>query len=88
MKQWKACILLSCLPKQKANQADNPTWKEAMNGLEAKAHWEACKKEIDTLKAKDAWNVVTCEHWMNIVPGTWAFECKQCPDGSMCKHKA
>ena len=39
--------------KAKANQADNPTWKEAMNGSEAKAHWEACRKEIDALKAKD-----------------------------------
>ena len=62
--------------KAKANQADNPTWKEAMNGLEAKAYWEACKKEIDALKAKDAWDVVTHEHWMNVIPGTWAFKCK------------
>ena len=74
--------------KAKANSADNPTWKEAMNGPEAKAYWEACKKEIEALKAKDAWDVVTREHWMNVIPGTWAFKCKRYPDDSVRKHKA
>ena len=68
MEQQKACILSSCLPKQaKTNQADNPTWKEPMNGPEAKAHWEAHMKEINALKVKHAWDIAAHEHLMNIV---------------------
>ena len=58
-----------------------------MNGPEAKAYREACKKEIEALKAKNAWDVVTCEHWMNVIPGTWAFKCKRYPNGSVRSTK-
>jgi hypothetical protein len=71
----------------KANDADNPTWEEAMNGPDRKGHMEAAKKEIETLVDMDAWDVVDCEEWMNVLPSTWAFKCKRYPDGSIRKLK-
>ena len=53
-----------------------------MNGPEVKAIWKAYKK------VKDACDIVAWEYWMNSIPGTWAFKHKQCPDASVCKHKA
>jgi len=58
----------------KANSEDNPTWEEAMNGPNRAGYWEACEKELETLKGnKDAWDVVDHEPWMNVLPSTWAF---------------
>ncbi len=71
-----------------ANAADNPTWTEAMNGPEQAGYWEACNKEIDTLRDKDAWDEVLREEWMNVLPSTWAFKCKRFPDGMVRKLKA
>ena len=73
----------------KADAADNPTWEQAMNGPDSAGYWEACKKELHTLAdKKNAWDVVKCQPWMNILPSTWAFRCKMYPDGSVCKLKA
>ena len=41
--------------KSAASKADNPTWKEAMQGPFAKEYWEACKVKISTLKGMGAW---------------------------------
>lgn len=72
-----------------ANSADNPTWEAAMNGPDADDYMKACQKEINTLvNDKEAWDVVTREKWMNVLPSTWAFKCKRFPDGSIRKHKA
>ena len=71
-----------------ANSADNPTWEEAMNGPNAAEYLKAPQKEIETLtKDKDAWETVTKEDWMNVLPSTWTFKCKQYPDGRICKFK-
>jgi hypothetical protein len=73
----------------KANSEDNPTWEEAMSGPDHEGYWEACKKEISTLTDdKDAWEEVVREHWMNVLPSTWAFKCKRFPDGRVRKLKA
>ena len=73
----------------KANASDNPTWDQAMNGPDRDDYLEACKTELTTLvDGKDSWDVVDREHWMNVLPLTWAFKCKQFPDGSVCKLKA
>jgi hypothetical protein len=71
----------------KANDADNPTWEETMNGPVRKGYMEAAKKEIETLVDMDAWDVVDREEWMNVLPSTWAFKCKRYPDGSIRKLK-
>jgi hypothetical protein len=39
----------------KGNAKDTPTWKEAMRGPNGEGHWQACKKEIDTLILMEVW---------------------------------
>jgi hypothetical protein len=59
-----------------------------MNGPDAEGYMEAAKKEIHTLKKKmDAWEIVDCKDWMNVLPSTWAFKCKRYPDGMVQKLK-
>jgi hypothetical protein len=72
----------------KADAEDNPTWEQAMNGPDAEGYMEAAKKEIHTLKNKNAWEVVDRKDWMNVLPSTWAFKCKRYPDGMVRKLKA
>jgi hypothetical protein len=60
-----------------ANDADNPTWAEAMNGPNAQGFCNMMDKEIGMLEQyKDAWDVVKREPWMNVLPSTWAFKVK------------
>ena len=40
---------------------NNPTWEQAMNGPLKEGYMEACRKEIETLKAMDVWEVVDRE---------------------------
>ena len=72
----------------KANANDNPNWDQAMNGPNAKGYMKACKIELNTLEGKEAWDVIPRQPWMNILPRTWAFKCKRCPDGMVQKLKA
>jgi hypothetical protein len=44
--------------------------------------------KIFTLKSIDAWNVVEQEDDMNIINSTWAFKCKQYPNGLIKKIKS
>jgi hypothetical protein len=70
----------------KVNLEDNPTWEEAMNGPNQKGYWEACEKELNTLDSdKNAWDVVDHQPWMNVLPSTLAFKCKQFPSGDIRK---
>ena len=72
----------------KANASDNPNWYEATNGPQADGYWQAMGAELETLKAKDSWEVVERTKDMNVLPSTWAFKCKRFPDGSVRKLKA
>ena len=72
----------------KLNDADNPTWEEAMNGPHAEGFWDAAKTEIDTLERMKVWNTVDREDWMNVLPSTWAFKLKRYPSGEPRKFKA
>ena len=74
--------------KAKADDADNPTWEEAMNGPFREGFWEACEKELAQLEKMNCWEVVDRETWMNVLPSTWAFRIKRFPDGAMRKLKA
>jgi hypothetical protein len=83
LEQWHPMALAA-----KANDADTPTWNEAMNGPYAEGFWEACHKEIDTLVDMGVWEVVDKEDWMSIIPTTWAFRVKRLPSGLIRKLKA
>jgi len=73
----------------KVNTEDTPTWEHAMNVPDCEGYWKACQKEISTLQDdKDARDVVKHEPWMKVLPSTWAFKCKQFPDGMIHKLKA
>jgi hypothetical protein len=73
----------------KANDEDTPTWHHAMNGHQKGAYWQAMNTEIRTLTEKmQAWDIVDRDSWMNVLPSTWAFCCKQYPDGTIKKLKA
>ena len=82
IEDWHPALLAT-----QANTEDNPSWDEAMNGPDKAGHWKAAETEIETLERKECWDVVDREHWMNVLPGTWAFKCKRCPDGRIKKHK-
>jgi hypothetical protein len=41
----------------KANDEDNPSWTEAMNGPLKEGFWEACEKEIRGLEDRDVWDI-------------------------------
>jgi hypothetical protein len=82
---WMSSMILGA----KANAEDTPTWEQAMNGPDQDGYMQACQKETDTLvEDKDAWDVVACEPWMNVLPSTWAFKCKRYPDGTINKLKS
>jgi Reverse transcriptase (RNA-dependent DNA polymerase) len=73
----------------KANFEDHPTCDQAMNGPDREGYWQAMEKELETFQNdKHAWDIIDCEHWMNALPSTWAFKCKQYPDGTIRKLKA
>ena len=42
----------------KGNDADTPTWEQAMNGPNAEGFWEACKVKYNTLIKKECWDIV------------------------------
>ena len=70
-------------------KANNPNWRQAMNGPFKEEYWKAALKEIETLEAMDAWKVVDCDNsTMNVIDSIWAFKLKRFPDGKAKKFKA
>jgi hypothetical protein len=82
--KWMHPMILAA----KANSEDNPTLDKAMNGPLKEGYWEAALKEINILQVKEAWEVVQRQDSINVLPGTWAFKCKQFPDEAVRKLKA
>eukprot|EP00956_Cyclotella_meneghiniana_P042975 scaffold249367_cov117-Cyclotella_meneghiniana.AAC.2 len=75
--------------KCEATKADNPNWRQAMNGPFKEEYWKAALKEIETLEAMDAWEVVDPDDsTMNVIDSIWAFRLKRFPDGKAKKFKA
>ena len=74
--------------KSEASKEDNPNWKQAMNGPFKAEYWEAAVKEIETLEAMDAWEVVDRSEAGNVIDSVWAFKLKRFPDGMVKKFKA
>eukprot|EP00957_Ditylum_brightwellii_P127760 9743094-Ditylum_brightwellii.AAC.1 len=59
-----------------------------MNGPNAEGHRDAMDVEISTLSGKESWIIVPHTKDMNMLKSTWAFKCKQFPDGQVTKLKA
>ena len=69
--------------------ADNPSWKDAMNRPFADDFWKACETELETLvNGMETWTLVKRTKDMQVLPGTWAFKVKRFPDGLVKKFKA
>ncbi len=51
-------------------------------------NWKMDEKEIDTQEGMVGWDVVECQDYMNAINWTWAFNCKQFPNGTLKKFKA
>jgi hypothetical protein len=83
LEDWEPLALAA-----KANDADLPTWEQAMNGPDREGFWEACRKEVETLRNMNVWDEVTRQPWMNVLPSTWAFRIKRYPDGLVRKLKS
>ncbi len=63
-----ACMAL------KLNDKLPRTWKQAMQ----EPHWfEAMEREVEELRAKDAWILVDRTQDMRVLPGVWAFRIKK-----------
>ena len=67
------------------------TYKEAMTQEDAHLFVEAMQKEVADHELRNHWTIVHC----STVPKTakpiqaiWSFKGKQCPDGTLVKHKA
>ena len=75
--------------KCEATKADNPNLRQAMNGPFKEEYWKAALKEIETLEAMDAWEVVDRDDsMMNVIDLIWAFKLKRFPHGKAKKLKA
>ena len=73
-----------------ASKEDNPNWSQANGGKFANKYWRAMELEIATLEAINAWEVLEydSETMPNVIWLTWAFKCKQFPNGLIKKFKA
>jgi hypothetical protein len=74
--------------KVRGNDADNPTFQQAMNGPDADEYIKAMKLEIHTLVGQRTWESVERPKHQNVLKGTWAFKLKRLPDGTAYRHKA
>jgi hypothetical protein len=74
--------------KSEASKEDNPSWKQATNGPFKEEYWRAAVKELETLKAMDAWEVVDRSKAENVIDSIWAFKLKRFPNGMVKKFKA
>ena len=70
---------------------DTPTYQEAVFGENGEEYWKGMKSEIEALTKRQTWEVLprtSVPKGKVMVPGTWAFRCKQRPDGSFRKFKS
>ena len=75
--------------KASKNDADSPSYNQAMDSSHAKKWWQAMETEVNTLENDLwAWTLVKREPCMNVLPITWAFHLKHFQSGLVKKFKA
>jgi hypothetical protein len=83
------CIQPHALAAKRGNDADNPSYDEAMSGEHQSEYYQAALVELKTLQDDlQCWELVRRTDDMNVLPSTWAFKCKRYPDGRIKKFKA
>ena len=71
------------------NDADMPTFQQAMNAPDAAEYMNAMKLEIQTLKSQNTWLTGDCQKDKSVLKkGTCAFKLKRLPHGTAYRHKA
>ncbi len=77
--------LNACMALQSEEDPIPRSWKQALNV----PHWkEAMKNEVQELKAMQAWELVTRQPGMKVVPGLWRHRIKKDEGGVIQKYKA
>ena len=71
-----------------ANKDDNPTFKEALAGLDRAGFICAMEIEVETLQQLYVYDLVQRPKQHKIISGVWAFKRKRYPNGSIRKLKA
>lgn len=75
--------------KAHVNDADNPTFKQAMASPHQKEWSDAIDVELNTLANElNAWTLVRRMPGMKVLPMKWALKLKRYPDGLVKKFKA
>jgi hypothetical protein len=77
--------------KASLNDADNPTYTEAMNSPDADKWADCMKLEVETLVKINAWTLFKrCDlpQGKKVLPMKWAFKLKGYPNGLVNKFKA
>ena len=83
------CIQPHALAAKSGNDPDNPSYEEAMSWEHQSNYLKAAVLELKTLQEDlECWELVRQTENMNVLPSTWAFKCKQYPDGRIKKFKA
>lgn len=74
---------------RKNKDPDTLTFDEAMASPERDRWIAAAEKEISDLTKRGTWKEVPIRSaTKKVLPGTWTFRLKRCPDGRPLKHKA
>jgi hypothetical protein len=77
--------------KASLNDADNPTYTQAMNSPDADKWADCMKLEVETLVKINAWTLFKrCDvpQGKRVLPMKWAFKLKRYPNGLVNKFKA
>jgi hypothetical protein len=67
------------------------TYKEAMTQEDAHLFIEAMQKEVADHELQNHWTIDHCStvpRTTKLIQAIWSFKRKQCPDGTLVKHKA
>jgi hypothetical protein len=67
------------------------TYKEAITQEDAHLFVEAMQKEVADHELRNHWTIIHCStvsKTAKLIQAIWSFKRKQCPDGTLVKHKA
>jgi Reverse transcriptase (RNA-dependent DNA polymerase) len=76
------------LAAAQSSNYDSPKFREALQRDDAE-HWrQAIVAEIDTLKARGTWTLVTRPKNVRVLPSKVVLKTKRAPDGSVDRYKS
>jgi hypothetical protein len=76
------------LAAAQSSNYDSPKFREALRRDDAELWRQSIVAEIDTLKPRGAWTLVTRPKNVRVLPSTVVLKIKRAPDGSVDRYKA